>query len=646
MPIGYLKGVNMHRSNVLKILKEEPNPVHILKFETKLDLKERTIREAIRNLKDDGLNHGFNVLTIPKQGYALDIEDNEKFDDYLNNFNIENPTSKLKREVRIIFILLQQRSYITIQKLTELLDVSRNTINSDLKQVEQVLLENNLSLTSKAHYGVKIEGNEYSLRNAFYKFVVNSPEYTKGTENYFEFISQFDDEALKHEISKYLKEFEISVSSDSFNSIIEHIKIFIYRTNSQNYIKVLHEGHIEIHETYFDVADKIIKWIENTYNIKIPKTESLYLASQISGRTLIKDIPKEPELELESKITSALAIVDAEFLTEFKDDEKLKKALLMHLYPLMVRIAYKVQLKNPLIDTVSSRYASVFLVAIRFTELMNENAHVEVSEDELGYIALHFAGHLERKKVENLNAIRNILLISEIERGNVLINRHKLETIFINSSVEIRSPNDTMNQEIEHADIILSTTELKEDIEGKIVLKIPEILTDEELITIRDVALIKSMHNTQGKSGDIIGPLFDERFFKVIEDGDYLQEIEKMSQRMVDEGVADPSFTEMVLERESRFSTIYNGGIAGPHSLYLNAIEQALGVIIIRRNMNHLDKDVHLILLINIHQGNLFLYREISRLIMAIMNDVNNILEVKKCNTYEEFINWLEAIKY
>ena len=65
-----------------------------------------------------------------------------------------------KRILELVRILLQQPDYITISKITELLQVSNKTIRNDLDTVADYLKGHNLTLSRKTGVGVCIEGEE------------------------------------------------------------------------------------------------------------------------------------------------------------------------------------------------------------------------------------------------------------------------------------------------------------------------------------------------------------------------------------------------------------------------------------------------------------------------------------------------------
>lgn len=65
-----------------------------------------------------------------------------------------------KRILEIVRILLQQPDYITIQAITQILQVSNKTIRNDLITVAEYLKESRLLLNKKTGAGVRIDGDE------------------------------------------------------------------------------------------------------------------------------------------------------------------------------------------------------------------------------------------------------------------------------------------------------------------------------------------------------------------------------------------------------------------------------------------------------------------------------------------------------
>lgn len=111
---------------------------------------------------------------------------------------------------------------------------------------------------------------------------------------------------------------------------------------------------------------------------------------------------------------------------------------------------------------------------------------------------------------------------------------------------------------------------------------------------------------------------------------------------MIEKELATEGFTELVLEREKRFSTIYKNGVAGPHPMILNAKVDSIGVTILEESIEWKDRTVQIIFLINLRQGHLFLHKEISRLLFYLIDNEIARERFLECGSFEQFIAELE----
>ncbi|QIK58128.1 BglG family transcription antiterminator [Erysipelothrix sp. HDW6A] len=623
-------------------------PVHINQLIEILDLKERTIRELIRVLKEDGKDNGFEVCTVPSKGYMLDVKDPSIFEAYYSNLDEDVYSNKRYRIMKTLYYLLQQSDYVSMNDLAEMLSVSRNTVISDSQLIHEFLVPFDLVLDSKPHYGIKIVGDEHNVRHAISKYVLESEKPLENTETYFDYIANLDVERLRDVTKKLFEQYNVSVSVDAMNSIVDHIKILFYRAKDHNFISSITESTSHIPQEYYDIATKLGMWIKEEEKIDLPKEEIYYLASQIAGRTSISTISDLYKYLLVSQIHDNLKIIDEEFDSEFSEDEIIKEALFMHMYPLLMRISHKMELQNPLIDLVSSRYANVFLVALRFVELWNTIEFVDISIDEIGYIALHFAGHFERKKLETLNSVRRVLIVSELGRGNMFLNKHKISSILPNATIGTASIISLDEIDAMDLDVVFSSVDFESDRDDcqTPIIKIDELIEEEDLPNLKESVIACQNIQRTTLNRNYMSELLNEKFYRKIKSGDYLQEIESLANSMVDEGYADASFPELVLKRERIVTTVYGNGVAGPHGMKLNAIEESIGVIIVEEDMTYNDSKIRIIFLLNICKGSLFLYREITRFLTAIMNDSDLVDQLVNASDYKAFLKTVDTIKY
>lgn len=635
----------MKRYEQILMLLLEKGICSLEELEAELHVSERTIRGLLQELRKMSHRCGFRIITISNKGYQLQILDELRFSNFRTNIEQNLQYDSIDKTYRIsiiLYFLLQQKDYISLQRIAELLDVSRNTIIHDMEEVKNILNRHDMELLSRKHYGVKITGDELSIRKLFSEYALLLKEYPDITQEYFSFCEHIKLETIKQSMIQILNDHDIHMPNTIIDSILQHIQVLLFRIHQENYISDLHINEDMIDEPYEKAAQEIIEELKQQFHMEIPDVEKAFLASQLIGKATADQVPEDEKQQLLIHIESALQELDKEFKTSLCEDEDLIQALLLHIYPLLKRISFGLVLCDSIIDLVSMQYANSFLIAIRFNELCDDLKGYCLSRDEIGYLALHFATHQEQRKQEKLNKITRIILLSDRNRGTTSLLKAKAASIFPNAKIRVQQLHQLEETQGLDANLILTTS--KPDWEITLpIIEINEYMSDNELLLMRDQLLAKDDDYGQlTKVTDLFSPLF----FDIYEtQEEYLSIIEKQCVQMVQEGYATEEFPSLVLEREKKFTTIYKNGIAGPHGMKQSAVKDTIGISILRKPAVYEQKPVSCIFLINTMKGHLFVHQEISEYLLKIMNDTDLIQRIQKVSGYGEFMNLLNKLK-
>ncbi|WP_315108930.1 BglG family transcription antiterminator [Clostridium intestinale] len=636
----------MRTKILLEILMKDKKIVPKAFLTKELNLSESSIRKLIRDSNDIGQKNGFQIELIKKEGYYLSITDEEKLNVYLDNESkaegdIYNSNQRLKM---LLFYIFQTKGYFTIDQLSERMEISRATVIRDLKKIEEIVHENGLFLEKKAHYGFRITGDERNYRRAFSEFVLDSDLYLEPTQEFYEFSNSFNLMDLRKLLSEELYEKELKISDVALENVLNHIKILVFRAKSNNYVSSSTLMEKKPDKVYDEVALTIAEWIKEIYSITLPESEISLLAVHISGKASAGNLEEKDKQKLLDEIGYILNQIDDEFLTNFCNDEELKSALLLHMFPLLNRMYHNLQLDNPLIDEVYSKYANIFVIAFRFGEHIEKTYGFKLTIDEVGYLALHFATHFERIKNKSLEQYKRIVVICTTGGGSAQLLRLKLETIFPKAIVVTSSVNELDRFKNEPPDLFLTTIPINEDFTTVPIIHIKQLLDDSEIKRIKEIVSLTIYKQPISNSVPDIVELFSEKFYYRNSTTDYEELLKMQSRNLIENGYAVEGFDESVLERERKFTTIYKNGIAGPHALKLEAIKDVVSVAVYDRSFEWQGRAVQIVFLINLQQGHLFLHREISRLLLLVMED-NRILErLVNAKDFDQFKIELERI--
>lgn len=638
----------MREYTIINILYTRKVPVKMNELTAELGLSERTVRDVLRILDKTGEKHGFEIRMIRGQGYLLEIRDARRFKAYQEKGLLQSDqvdlNNKQSRQQYLLFYLLQSDSHQSMDHMAEEMGVSRSTIISDLKEVEQRLAAFRLKLDRRAHYGMKIEGDEKDFRKAFSYFILQSGHALQHTDDFRTYEREFDTERLKAYLLQVLKEQELKISDVFLDNIVTHLFILLYRVSKHNFIVAGQAAQGTPEPLYHELAVTIAGWIEANYQIALPADEVDYLALHISGKTIMERMSEETKSHLREGISGILERLDREFLTDFNQDKDLREALLLHMFPLLNRLYYNLQLGNPLVEDVYSQYANVFVISFRFAEIIEEQYGFRMSRDEAGYVALHFAAHLERMQQRNLEKFKRIAVICSTGAGSAQLIRLKLESVFPKASVITASITELEEISDKPVDLILSTVPLATEIKEKPVIHIKQLLDDQEIQRIKEILSLQINRTQPSYKLMDFKDLFRRELFHLSGPDDYTELLELRCREMVAGHHAAEDFPEQVLFREHKFTTIYKNGVAGPHPMRMSAIRDCISVTLLKKPLVYEGKPVQLIFLINLGPGQLFLHKEISKLLLVLMEKEDSRSRLLSVNSYEQFVHEIENL--
>jgi len=608
-----------------------------------LKCSERKVRELIMQLRSIEAVNGFQIQTVRGIGYELVVTDEQLYQNFLdkiNEFRTWNYDDQQQRVRVMVVVLLLSDRVLTLDELSHVIDVSRSTVLRDLEVVKELVEDEGLSLVSQRYHGVKILGDEHSKRKMLNRLTLDNADYEDLFEEYWEFLNRLSTASIRDVLGKSMASHSIEISDEGMNTLVNHVTVMLYRLKNGNVVSEFTMDDAIVTAEYIVASQEIMNELQNLLSFQWNINEVKLFATQILGCATINAIPDSVHKEISSKIEKVLRKLDREFEMNFSLDGPLKEALTHHVYPLLLRGRLKLRLKNPIRHIIPIRYMNSVLIALRFVGYYNINDQTAITPDEIGYLALHFATYFERMHQVAVNNVQRILYVASNTRSNILLNKARLSEIFPNGIVTVQSI-QTIEQDIPgNYDVIIMDKETC--VNSKIKQKaypISYIITDDEIAMIKHELILESYSLTRLS----VDQLFKEELFFFDESNDdYLTILKKYAKQLVHLNYASKDFAKSVIERELKFSTVYESGIAAPHSMNQNAFIDSVAVVYLKNHCEYMDKTVKIIFLINIKKGHLFLYQDISDLIIWA---IENESLIDRCFRRKDFQAFIQLLK-
>lgn len=608
---------------------------------TALQVSSRTIRDDIKEL-NELLNEDIaHIESYRGKGYRINVIDEEGFRQFLQKVTKENnhviPTEPQERIQFLMEKLLLQSSYIKMDGLVDELFISRSTLQYDLKNVREILADYNLYLDQKPNYGIKVIGDEMQIRFCISEYIFNqNPKIVDQTADWLDILPKDEIECIRNSILNKLRKHQVIITDISLHNLITHIAIACKRIRDENVVEIYQEELSEItNKKEYTIAKEIVAEIEKKLKVTFSINEIAYLAIHLQGTKMANS-----ELELEEakilidedirQLTSdILNRIDEIYSLNLSNDKELILALSLHLKPAINRYIYEMNLRNPMLEEIKTKYPFSFNAALAGAEVIREELQISIDEDEIGYMALHIEVATERQK-KNVRNKKRCLIVCASGLGTAQLLLLKLKDKF-GDQLNILGTTEyynLYNQSFYNLDFIISTIPIPEK------LQVPVIQVS-TLLGNRDIAKIEKLIQNDI---DVMEKYMREQFTYLKIDLTTKKEvIQFLGNELSEANKVNENFVDSVLEREKYSPTSFGNMVAIPHPIEPQTDETFWSIITLKNPISWGNKPVKMIYLLNISKQQEDDLTAMYDVLLKLLDNHSLIQKLLKCETYSEF---------
>ena len=592
-----------------------------------MKVSSKSIQKEINILNSIIKNEGAIVESETGKGYKFKIKNDKKFKNFLKKdwykyayYQQESGNKDLRIE-SILKLLLFSNSYIKQQEIADMFFVSTSQVNKDIREVKQLLSIYNISLISKPYYGMKIHGDEKDIRLAIRNEIGEDPSIF-GNDDQKEIFNQIQDIIAENESFQ-----NFGMPYANFKNLVVHIYISVLRIRSGKYIELATDLSSKVvYYDEFNLANKVILDLASKLDIKFPKDEILYLAMHLITKNSVTNF---------ETVSADIAELAQEMIDEiyrvskydFRSNIELFFALSMHLGPLIERIRYGLPMKNPIIDDIKENQIAYMLATVS-TYPINKKYKTQISDDEIGYIALHIASAMEN----NSHKKRDILVVCGSGNSSAQIMKAQIEKNYKDqlNTLTLTSLGDLCLYNLDNFDFIVSSVKINQ------LTSTPIVYVD-IIFKQRDFDKIENFFNIDGL--DEISKIFaNSIFLKDIDVKDMKEAMEVLAKEASQRTkLSKDEIIKQFRKREQMAFTSYKN-VALPHILEQVDVESFSIVLIPKDKVKWKDDSIDLIysLFVGKEIGDMSAYYE---KLGEFLNNENSINQATKASNKDEFLN-------
>lgn len=448
-------------------------------------ISERTLRNELQRLHEFLIKSGYKGLE-KEYGGKIKLLDIEKIKNDFLKKRAQIELSPTEREDYLICYCVFNKT-INLEELSDELDVSRTTIVNYFKNVKSFFYSYGIIFKNANKSGLTLESDEDSIRRVILKMYF---KYYSGisTNNFLakyleSNLKKLDIQGIEDFIKNISEKFNRVISDEAYKVIKVYLQILISRVMAGNILKkVGNENFLRKTDEFLVVKDSV-KIIEDYYGMELEENEILRVLDFILGSHTYNFETSyfENWIEIELLVKKIISNFSRIYKYDLSGDKVLLEGLINHIKPTIYRLKNNIELQNSIYKDVIKNYYDILDVLRLAIYPLEEFLKLEVSDDELAFLTLHFKVALENKMKRE---IKNILVVCTYGYGSSKLLAQQLRENFNVNIIDI-IPFNKLSVALDDNDIdlIISTIEIGEEV-GIKSIKVNAILTDNDILNL------------------------------------------------------------------------------------------------------------------------------------------------------------------
>lgn len=622
----------MRLCHIMNDLLEAKDYLSLDHFIKTYEVSKRTIQNDLSYLMQMSSRKGYQLHMRRGRGYLLEVTNRELLNDFIKSLESDRLIDTKDRNKSIAVYLAMQSDYVSMDKVAETFQISKTSVKKEMREVEELLESFHLQLEKKSHYGIRLIGAAHDCKQMLADFFFeNNPFLENAMQDILKDFAQVNS-LLVNQIEKE----DLNINYNELKNVIVWLQITVFyaRIHVEKQMFMTSKPVNAIQR----IAWKMKEMMEACFDIAI-SAESLQ-EMEVVLRLNVR--AKQPTVsfsdQLRQDVDLFLLDIDKLYNTAFSEDQDFKECLLTHVSLLIERLHQKISYKNTLIKEICIRYPMIFNIAIRFSDMLKEKYNVEVTHDEAGFIATHFAAHMERERKSRILRFNRIGVVCSSGGGSAYLIKLQIESLFSQADVETFSFLQMDELERYHPDLIFTIMPLDRDFAAPVIY-IKELLDDLDLMRIRQVLQYDNCDSLSiADANSYLYSIFDRHFFQIRKSDDYPALLQEMAQQIEESGYGGEHYAQYVMERESYMSTIYMNGVCIPHPIEICANRNLISVCILEEPICYEDKQASIIFMVSLTKEDYEVHKDITKKLYQLMNDEKRLQRVLRNRTLEELL--------
>lgn len=586
-------------------------------------------KEKVNNYIQD-INSRFGEALILSSGGERVRLVKVNYEQTFNTFRlstVKDFNSVTYRVSYILFKLTEAEGYIIINDLADEMNVSRSTLNNDLRKAKSISRKYSCKIFGIPNKGIKIQGSEFNIRLLLI----------------YEIFEELDlSFILRPKVEESLVDVNLFYELDNFRRklFFKSFAISIYR---QLKGFILTEP-IPLYKN-FEADSNVLQYLIRSANRTMNSIEIDFISFPINTRnsSFVLDFTNQENVELLNfLVEEMLNEVKKEFVIEI-DHPLFFSKVKAHLLFLINRLIFKLPNTEVFSQDLKIRFPLAYELANISLKVLSDKFELTVTDVDISYFSIYFAIVLnERNMTDARNDIdiENIAIITNYGIGFFELFSKQIKDI-IGENVKMKHFNSMALAEknLTKYNLIFTTESIPLSVDLPIV-RIKSLFTSQDVIHEQINEIITRQH-----SSIIDDDKIDFDFVRIDPSKSYRDNMSSIINNLVKSDKVSDSLEGNFLSKDNERSMLYENGIAFPH---LTDDKAKKMLLIFGTNKDSKGSDLNLLIFLVLKpllsRDEEKVLTSIYNLIFSIIRDENLVEKAMNISDAQEFYKLVEEV--
>ncbi|WP_423798093.1 BglG family transcription antiterminator [Neobacillus sp. SAB-20_R2A] len=388
----------------------------------------------------------------------------EYFRDQEINHHERNFVFSEEERLAVIYLYVFMRNdTISSVHLTQLLQVSKNTVISDIKKANKMIGSFLVEIRYSRKYGYHLVGTEFDKRALAMHYISRLIQVP-----YFE---ELLDYLLKEETKKIgfrevltilkqiEKQFSLNFVEERLHQLANFLIFYYYRLQKKKFVQ-FHSDEVALLKK--DPMHQVALTLSQLLHLENEQSELCYLTVQFLGLSFEKSSASNYEQDFLFKLCQQLVFdFETKACIVFEKKDEVVHTLYQHFKPAFFRMKYRIPVENPLLHQIKNEHKELYMIVKEILHPIGTLLKITIPEEEIGFITIHFGALLERPKQEMPEKKKAIVVCPSGISSSLMV-KHQLESLFSEIEVEkTLSLREFQEGQFDHYDLVFSTVKLE-----------------------------------------------------------------------------------------------------------------------------------------------------------------------------------------